>query len=50
MRKLFWAVAIAIGAVAVKKHLKRRERQHAQDKAAKSNWENEGGAPDPANV
>jgi hypothetical protein len=52
MRKLFWVLALAIGAVVVKKQWGKRvsQRREAEESAARSNWSNEGGAPGPAGV
>jgi hypothetical protein len=52
MRKVFWAVSLAIGAVMVKKQWEKRagRGRGAQNNAARSNWANEGGAPGPVSV
>jgi hypothetical protein len=48
MRRLLWLAAIAIGVAFVRRQSARRADRRAQDLAAQANWENEGGAPVPA--
>ncbi|HEY6451335.1 MAG TPA: hypothetical protein VIX87_01910 [Steroidobacteraceae bacterium] len=48
MRRLLLLMAIVLGASALRRYLVRRGAQQAQDQAAQADWENEGGAPAPA--
>jgi hypothetical protein len=51
MRRLFWVIAISIGAIAViKRQLALRAEQRAQETAAEATWDSEGGAPSPSNT
>jgi hypothetical protein len=48
MRRLFWVIAIWIGAIAVKRHLALHAQQRAEETAAAATWDSEGGAPGPS--
>lgn len=50
MRKIFWAAVIAVGALILKRHLAHRATQIAQDEAARTNWDNEGGRHSPVTM
>jgi hypothetical protein len=50
MRRLFWVIAISIGAIAVKRHLALRAERRAQETDAAATWDSEGGAPSPSDT
>jgi hypothetical protein len=48
MRRILWLAAIALAVNAFRRYRARSAYGQAQDAAAKATWDNEGGAPSPA--